>query len=206
MTDFEDVKKYIESLYDGSRKEYLENTSLKEFTPVIDDDAARLLEMIISMKKPARILEIGTSVGFSTISMARTAARFGTKIKTIEYDGKVADQAGLNFEHEDFGESIEILRGDAVKILREMNEKFDMIFMDFDKNLYSVVLKDCIRNLSDGGILVADDTLFPVEEPGERWGDLVNGIIRFNRQVADDTSLRSTILPVGDGMTLIMKR
>lgn len=86
----EKYQTYIEDLYgtNGSlkRKEFVNKTGWKDFVPVVDDDAARFLQLILQMKKPKNILEIGTSIGFSATSMALTARKYGGKITTIEFD------------------------------------------------------------------------------------------------------------------------
>lgn len=88
---------YIENLYQTKntlrRKDFIERTGWRDFVPVVDDDAARFLQLVLQLKKPLSILEIGTSLGFSTTSMALTAKRYGGKIITVEFDQNVADQA-----------------------------------------------------------------------------------------------------------------
>lgn len=100
--DYLKVNNYIEELYSSTnkinRKTYQDMTELKDFIPVVDDDVARYLKVLIMIKRPKRILEIGTSIGYSTTSMAEAVKSFGGKITTVEYDEKVAKQAKDNFE------------------------------------------------------------------------------------------------------------
>lgn len=86
--------------------QYTEATKLKDFGPVIDDDVARMLQVLITLVK--KKLEIGTSVGFSTVSMAKSVRNYGGQITTIEFDAKVAEQALQNFEREMVAEQIKI--------------------------------------------------------------------------------------------------
>ena len=94
---------YIEELYDAGnslkRQEFISQTAWKDFVPVIDDDSARFLQLILEMKKPMKILEIGTSIGFSAASMALTAREYGGILTTIEFDKTAYDQAKINFNH-----------------------------------------------------------------------------------------------------------
>ena len=174
--DFKKVSAYIESLYEKrklTQQRYIEATALKDFGPVVDDDVARMLQVLITLVRPRKILEIGTSVGFSTVSMAKVIKQYGGKIVTIEINAKVARQAVMNFEREGVEAQIEVRIGDARTIISSINEEFDLIFQDVgDKKLYGEMLEDYIRVLKPGGVLLAEDTLFPVFDFGPEFGDL----------------------------------
>lgn len=205
------VSTYIESLYENrklTQKQYIEATELKNFVPVIDDDVARMLQMLIILAKPQRILEIGTSVGFSTVSMAKAVKSYGGKIATIEFDAKVAEQAIKNFEREQVRDQIKVEIGDARKIIPRLTEEYDFIFQDVgDKELYAALLDDCVRLLKPGGLLLAEDTLFPVAmNQGIKWAKMKEALDKFNKQVADCPLLESTLLPIGDGLTVAVKK
>jgi predicted O-methyltransferase YrrM len=211
--DFAKASAYIESLYEKSKltqKQYTEATELKDFGPVVDDDVARMLQVLITLVKPQKILEIGTSVGFSTVSMAKIVKTYGGKITTIEIDAAVAKQAVKNFEREEVKEQIEVRIGEARTIISGMNEEFDLIFQDVgDKKLYAEMLEDYIRVLKPGGLLLAEDTLFPVFDFGAEFGDLTQmceSLDIFNKKIADCPQFESTLLPIGDGLTVAVKR
>lgn len=207
----EKYKAYIEDLYNvkGSlkREEFVNKTGWKDFVPVVDDDAARFLQLILQMKKPKNILEIGTSIGFSATSMALTAREYGGTITTIEFDNTASEQAKRNFARSGVDDTIQIKFGDARQIVPGFpDNSFDFIFQDVDKRLYPVLLKDCIRILRSGGVFIADDALFPVMELDIKWNDLVESISEFNRLVAASPDLESTLLPIGDGMIVAVKK
>jgi predicted O-methyltransferase YrrM len=211
LDTLEKYRTYIESLYNvkGSlkRKEFVNKTGWKEFVPVVDDDAARFLQLILQMKKPKNILEIGTSIGFSATSMALTAREYGGTITTIEFDKTAAEQAKRNFVRSGVDDTIQIKFGDARQIVPGFSDNsFDLIFQDVDKRLYPVLLKDCIRILSPGGVFIADDALFPVMELDEKWNGLVEPMSEFNRLVTASPDLESTLLPIGDGMIVAIKK
>lgn len=206
----EKYQAYIESLYSGKeslrRKDFVNKTGWKDFVPVVDDDAARFLQLILRMKKPENILEIGTSIGFSATSMALTAREYGGKITTIEFDRTAAEQAKINFGRSGVDDIIQIKFGDACQIVPGFSDdSFDLIFQDVDKRLYPVLLKDCIRILKTGGILIADDALFQAMELDPKWKDQVEPIRDFNRLIAAAPNLESTLLPIGDGMIVAVK-
>ncbi|HMM22429.1 MAG TPA: class I SAM-dependent methyltransferase [Selenomonadales bacterium] len=215
----EQVNDYIESLYENrklTQKQYTEATELKDFVPVVDDDVARMLQVLITMVKPQKVLEIGTSVGFSTVSMAKAVQPYGGKITTIEFDAKVAGQAVRNFEREMVADRIEVRIGDAREIIPLLTGEYDLIFQDVgDKELYAALLDDCVGLLKPGGLLVAEDTLFPVFEPEDmgvsagfeaEWAKMRAALADFNKKIADCPLLESTLLPIGDGFTVAVKR
>lgn len=202
---------YIENLYNATaslqRNDFVKKTGWKDFVPVVDDAAARFLQLTLQMKKPKNILEIGTSIGFSTTSMALTAHKYGGTITTIEFDPTAAEQAKSNFVRSGVDSTIQILVGDACQLVPSFSDgSFDLIFQDVDKRLYPCLLKDCIRILKPGGVFVADDALFPVMNLDVKWNDQVEPMRRFNRLVAASPELNSTLLPIGDGMIVAVKK
>lgn len=209
--DFAKACAYIESLYKKrklTQKQYIKATALKKFGPVIDDDVARMLQVLITLLRPEKILEIGTSVGFSTVSMAKAVQPYGGKITTIEFDAKVAEQAIENFAREKVIDQIEVIIGDASEMVPLLNEEYDLIFQDVgDKRLYAALLDDCVRLLKPGGVLLAEDTLLPVTLlPVFKWAKMREALAAFNKKVAGCPLLESTLLPVGDGLTVAVKR
>jgi predicted O-methyltransferase YrrM len=198
----EKYQAYIESLYSArgslKRKEFVNKTGWKDFVPVIDDDAARFLQLILQMKKPKNILEIGTSIGFSATSMALTAREYGGKITTVEFDKTAAEQAKRNFVRIGVDDTIQIKLGDARQIVPSFSDNsFDFIFQDVDKRLYPVLLKDCIRILKTDGIFIADDALFPVMGLDPKWNSLVEPMSEFNRLIAVSTDWRAHYCQLG---------
>jgi predicted O-methyltransferase YrrM len=201
---------YISSLYtaktDLTRKQYASATELKDFIPTVDDDVARFLRLLLHLIRARRVLEIGTSIGYSTTSMAQVIKNYQGQIVTIEYDEQVARQARLNFERAGVANYIELRLGDAREIVPKLSGEFDLVFLDVDKQLYAPLLADCVRLLRPGGILVAEDTLFPVIELEPKWHHLIAPIEEFNRLVVNQPEVESTILPIGDGVTVAVKR
>jgi predicted O-methyltransferase YrrM len=204
----ETINEYIAGLYAGqeSRDQYVQETELKEFIPVVDDDVARLLKLLLHLVRPTRVLEIGTSIGYSTTSMAQIVREYGGKIFTVEFDEQVAEQARKNFERAGVSDCIELLIGDAQEVVPQLETGFDFVFLDVDKRLYSKLLPNCVHLLRQGGILAAEDTLFPVIDLDPKWHYLIAPIEEFNRLVCANDELESTVLPIGDGVTIAVKR
>ncbi|MBC8525841.1 MAG: O-methyltransferase [Candidatus Cloacimonetes bacterium] len=208
--NFETINKYIADLYANktslTRSKYESSTELKDFVPVVDDDVAMLLRLLLQLTCARRVLEIGTSIGYSTTSMAQVVKKYDGKIITIEFDEKVASQAQTNFKRAGVADFIELQIGDAQVLIPQLQGDFDLIFQDVDKRLYPRLLPDCIRLLKQGGLLVAEDTLFPVIDLDPEWHHLIPPIEEFNHLVANNPELESTILPIGDGVTLAIKK
>lgn len=207
--DFEKIDNYIRGLYKNegilSKKNFINQTQAKNFIPIVDDDVARLLQLLIKIAKPMRILEIGTSIGYSTAAMAKAVKEYGGKVITIEYDEKVSYHAKENFVKAGVDEYIELKIGDAREIIPNLQCKFDLIFQDVDKKLYPLLFNDCLRLLKTGGLFIAEDTLFPVLDLDSKWFDLVEPIKQFNELIVNCTELDSTLLPIGDGVTVAVK-
>lgn len=202
---------YIEGLYreDDSikRRCFIDKTGWKDFVPVVDDDVARFLRLMLQIKKPMKILEIGTSIGFSTTSMALIAKDYGGTITTIEYDKIAYEQANTNFMKSGVDHVVDIIYGDAREIIPSFaDNSFDFIFQDVDKRLYPELLQECIRVLKAGGIFIADDTLFPVMTLDNKWKNQIEPINTFNHLVAGTVQLDSTLLPIGDGIMVSVKK
>lgn len=203
------TRAYIEDIYVGSkginRNTYINETKLKEFIPVVDQDVSRFLSMMLRITKAKKVLEIGTSIGYSTVSMADILKEQQGCITTVEFDEVVANQAKDNFINAGVDDIIKIIIGDAKEILPKLKEKFDFIFLDVDKRLYEPLLDECIRLLDKNGILMAEDTLFPTIDLEEKWKYLIPGIEKFNTAIISKAELESTILPIGDGVTIAVK-
>ncbi len=142
--------------------------------------------------------------------MAEAISLYGGKITTIELDEKVAEQAKKNFERAGVKDQIQVKIGDARTIITDMNEEFDLIFQDVgDKTLYDAMFDDYVRLLKPGGILLAEDALFPVFDFHFEYSylaDMRGSLDAFNKRVANCLSFESTLLPIGDGLMVAVKK
>ena len=208
----ERILTFINSLDDGLTP-FLENLAREARetdVPIIRRDMQSLLKVLIAMKQPHRILEIGTAVGFSAILMAQYGPADCT-VTTIESYEKRIPLAGENFRQAGFQDRIELLEGDAAEIMPQLTDPYDFIFMDAAKGQYPALLEDCLRLLTPGGVLVSDNVL--------QDGDLIEShyiVERRNRTIykrmrsylytlKHHPQLTTAILPVGDGVTVSVK-
>ena len=204
---------YINSLDRGNTPflNQLEMDALKDQVPVIRRETQSLLKVLLTIKMPSRILEVGTAVGFSALLMS-TYAPENCRITTIENYDKRIPIARENFKKAGKEEQITLLEGDAREILKTLEGPFDFIFMDAAKGQYIHFLPDVLRLLSRSGILISDNVL--------QDGDIIEShfaVERRNRTIykrmREDLSalknsdvLETSILPLGDGVALSVKK
>ena len=166
----------------------------------------KLLEMLVRMMRPRRILEIGTFTGYSALSLAR-GLDDGAFIDTIEVDDELEDIAAKYFAESEYGSRIRHHIGSALDVVPRLGEVYDMVFIDGDKREYP----DYYRMLMDGGyvrsgsVMLADNILWygKVAEPIARNDRHTEAIVEFNRMVSDDERVDNVIVPIRDGINLI---
>lgn len=204
---------FINSLDTGNTPELdeLEVLAIENYVPIIRKEMQSLLKFFIELKQPLDILEVGTAVGFSALLMS-TYASPNCKIKTIEKCNKRILSAKKNFKQAKKENQIELIEGDAKGILCKLEQPFDMIFMDAAKGQYIHFLPDILRLLKPGGLLISDNVL--------QEGDIIESrfaVTRRNRtiharmrlylyELKHHLELETIILPVGDGVTVSVKK
>lgn len=178
--------------------------------PIIRTQTQSLLRFLMAAHRPMRILEVGTAVGFSALLMSEYAPP-GCHITTIEKFGKRIPVARENFRRAGREDSITLLEGDAMDILKELDGPYDFIFMDAAKAQYIHFLPLIVRLLAPGGLLASDNVLQDGDVLESRFA-----VTRRNRtiharmrdylyELSHHPDLESVILPVGDGVALSTK-
>ena len=189
----------------------IEKEAIETYVPIIRKEMQTFLKTLLAIKKPARILEVGTAVGFSAILMAEYNP-VKCEIVTIENYEKRIPIARENFKRTGKEEQITLLEGDAAEVLKEIKEPFDFIFMDAEKGQYIHFMPEVLRLLKKDGILVSDNVL--------QDGDIIESryvVTRRNRtihkrmrdylyQLTHHEKLVTSILPIGDGITVSVKQ
>ena len=207
------ISKYIRVLqppYEGVLSE-IQEEAIDNDVPIVPHEVARFLSVILTMKKPKNILEIGTAVGFSASLMSKYLED-GGHITTIDrYDIMLSD-AKKNIARMGIEDKITILEGDANDILPTLEGPFDVIFMDAGKGQYMNFLPHCLRLMPVGGILIADDILqggyiaksrYAVER---RQRTIHKRLRNFLWEITHNPILETCLLPVGDGVALCYKK
>lgn len=212
ITD-ERIAAYINSLDTGNTDflNEVERYAIDTGVPVIRPETQSLLKLLLTIKQPRRILEAGTAIGFSALLMAQYGGA-DCHITTIEKYEKRIPIARENFSRSALGRKITLLEGDAMEIMERLEGGYDLIFIDAAKGQYIHFLPQVLRLLGPGGLLVSDNVL--------QDGDVIQSrfaVTRRNRTIHSrmreylyalkhEPQLVTSILPVGDGVTISVKR
>ena len=190
--------------------ETIEKEALDTFVPIIRKEMQSFLKVLLMIKKPKRILEVGTAIGFSALLMSEYAPE-DCHITTIEKYEKRIPIARENFKRAGKESKITLLEGDALEILKGLEEEYDFIFMDAAKAQYIYYMPEVIRLLSKDGVLLSDNVL--------QDGDIIESrfaVERRNRtihsrmreylyELKHHKLLETSIIPLGDGVALSTK-
>ena len=209
----ERMRTFINSLDTGNTPflEELEQYALQERVPVIRREMQSFIKMLLALQRPKRILEVGTAIGFSTLLMCEYGPA-DVQITTIENYEKRIPLAKENFRKAGQESKITLLEGDATKILAGLSGSYDLIFMDAAKGQYIHWLLDVIRLLKKGGVLLSDNVLqdgnlieshYIVER---RDRTIYKRMREYLYQLKHDPLLETSILPLGDGVTVSVKK
>ena len=168
----------------------------------------RVLSMISQMIQPKRILELGTFTGYSALCLAEDLHEEGRLI-TLEHNDEMEAAIRRNFSLSPLGEKIELVIGDAKEVLTnfELDEHFDLVFIDPNKKEYCDYLDLVLPLMREGGWILADNTLWDghiVDSAYDKDKQTI-GLRAFNDKVAQDERLEKVILPLRDGLTIIRK-
>lgn len=166
----------------------------------------KILKMICRMIQPQYVLEIGTFTGYSAISMA-AGMKSGSELHTFEINDELEDFTRSFLEQSEHKEKIFFHIGDALELVPVMDKLFDLVFIDGDKRNY-IEYYDCVfPKVKKGGLILADNTLWDgkVIENVANSDTQTKGILAFNNKIAADSRVEKVILPLRDGLTMILK-
>ena len=203
---------YINSLEQGDSEflRMIAKEAAASFVPIIRKETGSLLKTLVEMKRPRRILEVGTATGYSALLMSEHMPE-GSTITTIEKYEKRIPVARENFRRGGKEDVITLLPGDAAEILKSLSGPYDFIFMDAAKGQYIHFLTEVLRLMPVGGVLVSDNVL--------QDGDLIESrfaVTRRNRTIharmreylytiKHMEELETAVIPIGDGVTISVK-
>ena len=216
--DYERIATYLRSLEreDNELINDIESFAVEHTIPIAKRETVSFLQTIIKMKKPSRILEVGTCIAYSTILMAM--AEKGSIITTIEIgetdyniaceNVKKAEDAGLIKKGQ-----IKLIKGDATDILPTLEaESFDLVFMDAAKGQYISWLLETLRLMPSGGVLISDnvlqdETILESKFAIERRDRTIHKRMReYLYELKHNENLQTSIMPLGDGVALTVKK
>ena len=167
----------------------------------------RILKMFCRMMQPRRVLEIGTYTGYATLCLAEGLPEDGL-VHTLEINDEMEDFIFKYLNQSPLQEKIRVHFGDAMEIIPQLDEQFDLVFIDADKRLYSAYYDLVFPKVRAGGLILADNTLWDgkVVETSPASDKQSLGILAFNEKIKQDERVEKVILPLRDGLTMIWKK
>lgn len=204
---------YIHSLESPESEivEKIEQEALDSSVPIIRKETQSFLKVLLLIKKPLRILEIGTAIGYSAILMSEYMPE-GAHITTIENYEKRIPVARENFKRAGREKQITLLKGDAMEVLKTLSDSYDLIFMDAAKGQYIRYLPEVMRLLAPEGILVTDNVLQDGDVTESRFAverrnrTIHSRMREYLYELKHMEELQTSIIPLGDGVALSVKR
>jgi caffeoyl-CoA O-methyltransferase len=184
----------------------MEDYASQHQIPIVGPAVARFLQQLALMIRARSVFELGSAIGYSTIWWAQAVGETGRVIYT-DGDAGNAERARGYFARARVAKQITLHTGDALEILSEQKEEFDIIFNDVDKDDYPRVLRLVSPRLRKGGLFITDNVLWSgrVTEPNPHDAK-TKAIQEFNRRLSDDPDFYTTIIPIRDGLTLAFKK
>jgi predicted O-methyltransferase YrrM len=196
-------RKNIDSLL-----EEIESYAKDHSVPILSWQSAEFLEQLVLLKNPKRVLELGTAIAYSTIRIARQL-KGKSVVHSIE---KSTDNIALAKDFiakSELGTKIKLLEGDAVNVMPQLKKKYDIIFLDADKEDYKRLFDYSLVLLRKGGLLVVDNLLWHGYAASTRipqqYKESTNHIREFNELFMNQPNLKTSIIPIGDGLGLGVK-
>ena len=189
----------------------IEREAEKTDLPIISKEVARMISVLLSIKKPQKILEIGTAVGYSAILMSQYLQE-GGQILTIERYDVMYNAAKENIQKAGLENTIYLIEKDAEEVLPNLEDSFDVIFLDAAKGQYNNFLPHCLRLLKEDGLLIADNVLHKGTvaklryDVPRRQRTIHKRMRNFLWEIIHNEDLESCILPIGDGVALCHKK
>lgn len=165
----------------------------------------RVLSMLSKLTNPGRILEIGTFTGYATLCLAEGLTENGL-IYTLDINEELEEMVRRNFEASGYNNKIKYILGDAAETVNQLNEIFDLVFIDADKKnngRYYDLIFDKVR---PGGLIIVDNVLWSGKVLNSNPDKDTRNITTFNDKIAADTRIEKLILPVRDGLFVIRKK
>ena len=186
----------------------IKKKALEDHIPIIMDDTLETVGQILQEKKPTRILEIGTAVGYSAIRFSKYLTEQGY-IDTIERDEERVKEAKNNIEDLKLQDKIHIFEGDALEILPTLTGPYDVVFIDAAKGKYPIFLTEALRMLEKNGIIIADNVLYKgyvmSDYNKHKQRTAVRGLREFLKKLTENENLETKILEDGDGLAISKK-
>jgi len=182
----------------------MEDYATKHEIPIVGPAVARVLQQLAMSVNAKSVFELGSAIGYSTIWWALAVGENGRVIYT-DGDAENAERARAYFVRAGVTQQITLHTGDALEILSEQKQEFDVIFNDVDKADYPRVLRLVAPRLRKGGLFITDNVLWSGQVAEKNPDPTTKAILEFNRKLYDAKEFYTTILPIRDGLAVALK-
>ena len=183
----------------------MEGYATEHNIPIVGPAVARVLQQLALAIKARRVFELGSAIGYSTIWWAEAVGASGTVVYT-DGDSHNAERARAYFARAGVARQIVVRTGDALEILSEEKQEFDIIFNDVDKEDYPRVLRLIAPRLRKGGLFITDNVLWSGHVADKNPDATTKAILDFNRKLYDSADFYTTLLPIRDGLAVALKK
>jgi len=184
----------------------MEAEATKRSIPIVGPAVASFFRQLTLMTQAKTVFELGSAIGYSTIWWARAVGE-GGRVHYTDSDSKNGEQARRYFQRAGVADRIKIHVGDAIELLSEQKQEFDIIFNDIDKEDYPRVLRLVAPRLKKGGLFVTDNVLWSGKVTDAHAKEAsTRAIQEFNQQLYQSPDFDTTILPIRDGVAVARKK
>jgi predicted O-methyltransferase YrrM len=187
----------------------METFAKENNVPILFWQSAEFIEQVVRMIDPKRVLELGTAIAYTTIRIAREL-KGKSQVHTIEKSKDNITTAKQFIQKSRVGMKIKLLEGNALNIMPQLKKKYDLIYLDSDKEDYIRLFDYSMVLLKRGGVIIADNLLWQGYTASSRvpqkYKESTKHIRRFNKIFMNQPNLKATILPIGDGLGFGIKK
>ena len=186
--------------------ELLKQEARENHVPILQDASMQIIKTILAIRKPNKILEIGTAVGYSALCFSEYLSGKNAVIKTVELNEETSKIAKKNIEEISDERNIEVTNMDAYEFMKTLDETFDVIFIDAAKGQYMKYLEEAYRLSKEGTVIIADNVLLRGMVLGgyneHKHRTAVTRLREYLKEVTENPKLETMVLDVGDGLAI----
>lgn len=204
--NYNHIVDYLNNIYIDEDFIELRNYGIENNIPIMKLETKEFLKTLISISKPKNILEIGTAIGYSSLLFSKYS---NANITTIEKSKDISEIAKANFSK--YNKKINLINMDAKKALNNFNQGFDFVFIDANKSQYEYYFNESLKLLNENGLIVCDNILFRGEITNDdlikrRHITMVKNLRKFLSHITNLDDYVTSIIPIGDGISLTTRR